>query len=386
MTVEEIIEQIRSRHPEISREEIAERLEKEKRKTNGLISEDTLVRMIAADLGMESQRESSEMPALSTVDFVPGLSNVTIAGRLVAILAPRTFEKNRKGKVASLFVADRGGIIRVVMWNDRTRLVESGSLRVGQILRIAHAYTKEGRGGRVELHVGEKCTLEIDPSDLNSRAYPTIRKFATKINRIAVDRRNERVNLIGRVHRVFPATTFQRDDSTSGKVMRFTVADETGEVTVVVWNEKVDEVQHILKEGARLQIVNASVKKTFMEKPEVHVDSETYVGPFLPDEDLARISDLKEGLVHVNLEGEVASRPVLRNVETYRHEVVKLASFELKDDTGRIWVSAWRKHAEAAGSLKVGDKILLKNAQVRRGFGDQLEICTREVTSLTVEG
>jgi replication factor A1 len=340
--------------------------------------------MIAADLGMESQRESSDMPMLSIVDLVPGLSNVTITGRVVAVLAPKTFEKNRKGKVASLFVADNSGIVRVVMWNDRTRLVESGSLRVGQILRIAHAYTKEGRGGRVELHVGEKCTLEIDPSDLNSTAYPTIRKFTTKINRIAVDKRNKKVNLIGRVHRIFPASTFEREDSTSGKVMRFTVVDETGDVTVVVWNEKVDEVQPTLKQDAKLQIVNASVKKTFMEKPEVHADSETYVGPFLPDEDFSRISDLKDGLVHVNLEGKVVTKPVLRNVETYKHEVVKLASFELKDATGRIWVSAWRKHAEAAGNLKVGDKILLKNAQVRKGFGDQLEICTREVTSLTV--
>jgi ssDNA-binding replication factor A large subunit len=383
MTAEEIIEQIRSKHPEISREEIAERLEKKKRKTNGLISEDTLARMIAADLGIESQPESSAMPTLSTVDLVPGLSNVTIAGRVVAVLAPRTFEKNRRGKVASLFVADNGGIVRVVMWNDRTRLVESGGIRVGQILRIAHAYTKEGRG-RVELHVGEKCTLEIDPSDLNSRAYPTIRKFATEINRIIVDHRGRRVNFIGRVHRVFPASSFERDDSTLGRVMRFTVADDTGEVTVVVWNEKVDEVQPTLKQGAKLQIVNASVKKTFMEKPEVHVDSETYIGPFLPDEDFSRISDLKDGMVHVNLEGKVVTRPVLRNVETYKHEVVKLASFELKDDTGRIWVSAWRKHAEAAGNLKIGDKILLKDAQVRKGFGDQLEISTREVTSLTV--
>jgi ssDNA-binding replication factor A large subunit len=386
MTIEEIIEQIRSKHPEISREEIAERLEKKKHKTSGLISEDTLVRMIAADLGMGSQSEASATPALSVVDLVPGLSNVTIAGRVVAVLAPRTFEKNRKGKVASLFIADKGAVVRVVMWNDRTRLVESESLRVGQILRIAHAYTKEGRRGGVELHVGEKCTLEIDPSDLNSRMYPTIRKFATKINRIAMEPRNRKVNIIGQVHRIYSASTFERDDSTSGKVMRFTVADETGDITVVVWNEKVDEVQPKLKQGARLQIVNASVKKTIEKKPEVHVDSETYVGPFLPDEDFSKISDLKDGLARVNLEGEVVTRPVLRNVETYKHEVVKLASFEVRDDTGRIWVSAWRKHAEAAGNLKVGDKILLKNAQVRKGFGDQLELCTREVTSLTVAG
>jgi hypothetical protein len=54
-------------------------LEKKKHKTSGLISEDTLVRMIAADLGVGSQSEASATPELSVVDLVPGLSNVTIA-------------------------------------------------------------------------------------------------------------------------------------------------------------------------------------------------------------------------------------------------------------------------------------------------------------------
>lgn len=384
MTVDEIIGQIRSKHPEISREEIAERLEREKHRTNGFISEDTLVRMIAAELGMEPQREGLMTPALSIVDLVPGLSDVTIAGRVVAVLAPREFQGNKKGKIASLFVADEGDIVRIVMWNSRTQLVESGNLKLGQILRISHAYTKEGRGGRVELHVGEKCTVEVDPADLNPRKYPTVSKFATRINMITLDQKNRKVNLIGKVNRLFPASTFERDDSTSGKVMRFTLTDETGEITVVAWNEKVDEVQPLLKCGARLQIANARVKKAMEKRLEIHVDSETYVGPFMPDEDLSKISELKEGLAHVNLEGEIVAKPLLRDVETRKQEVVKLASFELKDDTGRIWVSAWRKHAEAAGNLKVGDKILLKNVQVRRGFGDQLEISTREATSLIV--
>ena len=147
---------------------------------------------------------------------------------------------------------------------------------------------------------------------------------------------------------------------------------------------KVDEIQIILREHARLQIVNGKVKKDREQKVEVHVDSETYVGAFVPDEEFQEISGLKEGLVHVNLEGEVVTKPMLRDVKTSKHEVVRLASFELKDDTGKMWVSAWGKHARVADNLKVGDRVILKNAYVRRGFGDQLEISTRDTTFLTV--
>jgi hypothetical protein len=35
--------------------------------------------------------------------------------------------------------------------------------------------------------------------------------------------------------------------------------------------------------------------------------------------------------------------------------------------------------------LKVGDRVLIKNAYVRRGFGDQLELSTGNATSIVRE-
>ncbi|MGC9095532.1 MAG: OB-fold nucleic acid binding domain-containing protein, partial [Candidatus Bathyarchaeia archaeon] len=88
----------------------------------------------------------------------------------------------------------------------------------------------------------------------------------------------------------------------------------------------------------------------------------------------------------VNVEGTVATKPMLRNVKTSGGEIVKLAVFELKDETGKIWVSAWRKNAETVSNLKVGEKITIKNAYVKKGFGDQLEISTRSTTLIEKHG
>jgi hypothetical protein len=54
----------------------------------------------------------------------------------------------------------------------------------------------------------------------------------------------------------------------------------------------------------------------------------------------------------------------------------------LKDETSKIWVSAWRKNAEIAGNLKIGEKITIKNAYVKKGFGDQFEITTKNTTKI----
>jgi len=117
---------------------------------------------------------------------------------------------------------------------------------------------------------------------------------------------------------------------------------------------------------------------------EIHVSSGTYVEPVTTEEELSRIVDLKEGLKHVNVKGEIATKPMFRNVKTSRGENVKLAVFELKDETGKIWVSAWRRHADSIRKLKVGDKVILRNVYVKKGFGDQLELSTRKTTLIKV--
>jgi hypothetical protein len=86
----------------------------------------------------------------------------------------------------------------------------------------------------------------------------------------------------------------------------------------------------------------------------------------------------------VSVEGEVLTAPTSREVATSKGEMVKLAVFELKDDTGVVRISAWRKHAEAVGSLKVGDRVRLMSVYVKKGFGDKVELSTRNATVLTV--
>jgi len=383
MTTEKIIKQILSNHPEISREDIIERLQRERRKTGGFISDEILLRIIATEFGVEISMETS-LPTLSIANLIPSLSDITVVGRLIAVFPSKTFNSYKGGKVASLLIADKSGVLRVVLWNYKTSFVESDKLKVGQIIRFSHGYTREGPSGRVELHVGDRGEIQINPENVEAEDYPSIRRFTTKLGKIISMHRNKKVNVVGTVKELYSASTFQRKDSSYGKVMRFVLSDETGEIPVVVWNEKVDELEEMLKKGVGLQIVNAKVKKAVSEESEIHVDTGTYVETLPTEDKFLKIADLKEGLNHVNVEGEVVTKPLLRDVKTSKGELVKLAIFELKDTTGKIWVSAWRKHANTANNLKLGDGVVIKNAYVKKGFGEQLEISTRGATSITI--
>jgi len=377
--VEDLISKITSKLKGVSREEVLKRLEEKRQKTGGLISDDVLLRMIATELGVEVASNMIEEPTLLIENMVPGLSDVTVVGRVIAIFPPKS---SKKGKAASLIIADKSGTLRVVLWNNKAAYAEQNKVKVGQIVKFRHGYTREGSLGNVELHIGEKGEIEIEPKDVEKGIFPTILELTTKVGALTSSLKNKRISVIGKVNKIFKPSTFVRQDSTAGKVMRLTLADETGEIPVVVWNEKVNEAEKLAKEGVRLYIANAKVKKALGESLELHVDSWSYLNIFAEEPKPLKIADLKEGLKGIYVEGEVATKPMLRDVKTSKGETVKLAVFEIKDETGKIWVSAWRKHAEKATNLKVGEKIAIKNAYIKKGFGDQLEITTRSTTTI----
>jgi RecJ-like exonuclease len=85
------------------------------------------------------------------------------------------------------------------------------------------------------------------------------------------------------------------------------------------------------------------------------------------------------------LEGRVVTKPFLREVETYAGKV-KVVTFEIEDETGRIWVSAWRALANSALKLRIGDMVRIENTRAKRGFGNKLEITTVSLTRILVKG
>ena len=61
-----------------------------------------------------------------------------------------------------------------------------------------------------------------------------------------------------------------------------------------------------------------------------------------------------------------------------------LSVFDLKDDGGSVRVSAWREHAEAFKDLKIGEKVVLQNIYVKKGFGGKIELSTRSATVASI--
>ena len=277
MTTQDLIQEIQRQNPLISQEQIIERLQAERAKTVGLLGDETLLRLIAAKFGLKVQQNMiNSCGVLSTSRLFAGLYDVTVAGRLIAVFPAKAFQGAEKsGKFATVMLTDAEGILRVVLWDAKAEMIERGELKAGQVVRLIHGYTKEDRYGKTELHLGSKSQILIE-AESKADQYQSIGKFTTKIQTLTANSGN--VHLAGTVKAVLGKKAFSRNDDSDGIVMRLALRDDSGEALVVVWNEKVAEVDGLTRENPRLLLVNARVKEVQGGGVEVHVDSNTFVG------------------------------------------------------------------------------------------------------------
>lgn len=382
MTAQEIIQAILAKHPELSEQQIKEALEAERTRSAGLLGDETLLRLIAARHGVEVPQQKTVLTGiLPSGRLFAGLNDVSVEGRLVAVFPARSFNGGEKsGKFANLMIVDHDSILRVVLWNDKADIVENGELQAGQIVRLLHGYTRADQYGKVELHLGNKSSIEINES--SQTEYPSLEKFASKIAEITNTFSN--VHLAGMVKEVLGCKTFTKGDGTEGRLLRFTLADGSAETTVVVWNGKVDELERQIKPKACLHLVNGKVKEKESGGFEIHVDSSSFVQVKPVTLQVTKIADLKESEI-VNVEGDVSNVEPIKEVTTGKGEKIKLLTFELKDETGSVRVSVWRNQAEELSSLKLGDDVTVENAFVKKGYGNKLELSTRSGTQFTVK-
>lgn len=76
--------------------------------------------------------------------------NINLLARVVRVYDPRAYSN---GTMSSMIVGDDTGTIRVILWNEKSSIVEE--LKRGDVIKIKNAYTKSNLAGEAEIHVGK---------------------------------------------------------------------------------------------------------------------------------------------------------------------------------------------------------------------------------------
>jgi replication factor A1 len=194
-------------------------------------------------------------------------------------------------------------------------------------------------------------------------------------------------NFVARVVGASDTQQVQRKTGESVNVSRLLVGDETGIVSVSLWDDKA-ALSSKLKVGDIIQIEDArptlqlgqvsisagrtaSIQKLKDERAtvEVKINKIAETGP-------------KSGLVAI--EGEAVAEPELRDVTTGKGENIQVTSTRIRDDTGEARVSFWRSHAAEASKLRRGSRIRIYGLVPKLGLVGDTEFNTVQASKLEV--
>lgn len=124
----------------------------------GLLTEETALKVVAAELGVNIQTASPPF-SLSVKDLVERLSDVTITLTVKEIGELHEFVRpdGSCGKVLNVRVCDETGELNLVAWNEKISLVST--LQASQTIKVTYAYTRRNTFGKIELHLGKRSNV-----------------------------------------------------------------------------------------------------------------------------------------------------------------------------------------------------------------------------------
>ncbi len=245
---------------EIGSADLDKRIKDKINELSGLISEEGATHIIANELGIEVVEENKKK--LKIKEVYAGMRDVNTVAKVIRKYEINTFSKgDTTGKVCSLIVGDETGTIRLVFWNEQVDLLDD--VKEGTVLAVKSSYVRENNG-RIELHLGSKGEIEINPEGEVVEAVRETRTYERKkIEELLGE--EEGAEIMGTVVQVFDPRFFAvckdcrgRAMESEGKftcqkhgqvnpeisyVMNLVLDDGTGNIRGVFWK---NQTNHLL--------------------------------------------------------------------------------------------------------------------------------------------
>ncbi len=361
----------------LSKADINGKVKEQIEKMKGLINEETALFIIVKELGLDTNEHtklSSSEKDLKIKDLKNSdgiLRNVNVVGRITDISSLRSFNRKdgNKGYVSNFWIKDSTGEIRTVLWDDRAKYVEQDEFKINELVRILNGNLKKNRDGNLEIQVGNKGDIELNPSDVDYKDYPKLDSKQDKVNISEISIQMRKICVQGMIIDKGEIRTFNKK-GTNEQIsnQRIMIKDKTGSIPIIIWNDDIDKISKN-NEGDTLLFDNLYAKPQYRneEKLELNLSRNSTIKLVkkVDEKKAAQLSQVTsiskaietEGIY--NIHGEVIEVGDLKELTFKDGREGKLLSITLSDDTAAIRTTFWNEQADENIDLKIGDNIKL---------------------------
>jgi len=255
--LEDLIQELIERKPELSKEDIQEQINLKKEKIGaGYLTDQGALFLIASDYGV-SLSDTQKME-LGLKDLYAGAKEISLETRVLSMSPAKQFSKKDGSPfyLRTMTVYDSNSTASVKLWDEKANLPGIEDLKPGDLIKIIKAYVKSDLDGSPTINIGSGSNIETAES---SSEIPSIETITKDISELQEGQRN--IVVSGMVDGTISKMEFTNSRGQPGKALRMRLKGRDNSVMrVVLWGKDESSIPNMISQNAKIRLLGVRVK------------------------------------------------------------------------------------------------------------------------------
>ncbi len=340
---EELLEKIREQKPELTKEDIDDKIKQKKEKIGvGYLTDQGALFLIASDLGISLKQTLKVEMGLK--DIYVGAKDVSIESRVLNISPTKQFSRKDGSPflLRTMTVYDNDSTASVKLWDEKANLPGIEELKPGDLIKIIKAYVKSDLNGSPTINVGSGSNIES--ANKESKICP-IDDLAIDVSDVKENQSN--LVVLGKMDGNITTLEFTNKRGEPGKGLRMRLKGNDGTAKgVVIWGKDESFLPKLIPQNAKVRLLGVRTK-VGNQGLEIHGNEATLV----------------------EIEGGKETEPVIVRIATIkRNDGEKTIATGIDDKKNMVYIS---DSSNMLDSINIGDVIECMPSKV---FGNSITI------------
>ena len=340
---EELLEKIREQKPELTKEDIDDKIKQKKEKIGvGYLTDQGALFLIASDLGISLKQTLKVEMGLK--DIYVGAKDVSIESRVLNISPTKQFSRKDGSPflLRTMTVYDNDSTASVKLWDEKANLPGIEELKPGDLINIIKAYVKSDLNGSPTINVGSGSNIES--ANKESKICP-IDDLAVDVSDVKENQSN--LVVLGKMDGNITTLEFTKKSGEPGKGLRMRLKGNDGTAKgVVIWGKDESFLPKLIPQNAKVRLLGVRTK-VGNQGLEIHGNEATLV----------------------EIEGGKETEPVIVRIATIkRNDREKTIATGIDDKKNMVYIS---DSSNMLDSINIGDVIECMPSKV---FGNSITI------------
>ena len=340
---EELLENILKQKPELTRQDVEDRIKQKKEKIGtGYLTDHGALFLIASDLGISLQQTVKE--EMSLKDLYIGAKEVSVESRVLNISPVKQFSRKDGSpfSLRTMTVYDNDSAMSVKLWDEKANLPGIEELKPGDLIKIIKAYVKEDLNGSPAINVGAGSNIETTNQESEIRPIEALTIDASEV-------KENQNNLVvsGKIDGSISTLEFTNRRGEPAKALKMRLkGNDNASTSVVLWGKDESSLPNVISHNAKVSLLGVRTK-TGNQGLEIHGNEATLI----------------------EIEGGKESEPVIVRVATMkRNDGGKTVAMGIDNKKNTVYLT---DSSNMLDSISAGDVIECMPAQV---FGNAVTI------------